>query len=59
VVSDVTKRRHDVVIEDARDLFRDADGRQLEQLGDGPFVQLWPHVHGTDAMFFSLLRKLP
>ena len=28
------------------------------QLGaaDGDFVQLWPHRHGTDAMFLSLLR---
>jgi 16S rRNA (cytosine967-C5)-methyltransferase len=57
VVSDVTKRRSDVDIVDARDLFRDADGRRIEHLGAGPFVQLWPHVHGTDAMFFSLLRK--
>jgi 16S rRNA (cytosine967-C5)-methyltransferase len=59
VVSDVSKRRKDVEIVDARDLFRDADGHPLEHLGEGPFVQLWPHVHGTDAMFFSLLRKLP
>jgi 16S rRNA (cytosine967-C5)-methyltransferase len=26
-------------------------------LGDGPSVQLWPHRHGTDAMFLSLLRR--
>ncbi|OJV80316.1 MAG: methyltransferase [Cellulomonas sp. 73-92] len=26
-------------------------------LGDGPHVQLWPHVHGTDAMHLSLLRR--
>ena len=26
-------------------------------LGDGPHVQLWPHIHGTDAMFFAVLRK--
>ncbi|GAA4264751.1 RsmB/NOP family class I SAM-dependent RNA methyltransferase [Frondihabitans peucedani] len=26
-------------------------------LGPGPFAQLWPHRHGTDAMFVSLLRK--
>jgi 16S rRNA (cytosine967-C5)-methyltransferase len=26
-------------------------------LGDGPWVQLWPHLHGTDAMFLALLRK--
>jgi 16S rRNA (cytosine967-C5)-methyltransferase len=24
---------------------------------DGPFVQLWPHRHGTDAMFLALLRR--
>ena len=58
VVTDVTKKRQDVEIADARDLFRDTGGLPLEHLGDGPFVQLWPHVHGTDAMFFSLLRKL-
>lgn len=23
----------------------------------GPHVQLWPHLHGTDAMFLQLLRK--
>jgi 16S rRNA (cytosine967-C5)-methyltransferase len=27
-------------------------------LGDGPAVQLWPHRHGTDAMFLTLLRRL-
>lgn len=26
-------------------------------LGDGPMVQLWPHRHGTDAMFLALLRR--
>lgn len=26
-------------------------------LGDGPLVQLWPHRHGTDAMFLALLRR--
>jgi 16S rRNA (cytosine967-C5)-methyltransferase len=26
-------------------------------LGPGPSVQLWPHVHGTDAMFVSVLRR--
>ena len=38
-------------------LFTDAAGAPLEALGEGPFVQLWPHVHGTDAMFFALLRR--
>jgi len=25
-------------------------------LGDGGSVQLWPHRHGTDAMFLAVLR---
>ena len=32
-------------------------GEPLAGAGEGPFVQLWPHVHGTDAMFFALLRR--
>ena len=24
----------------------------------GPYLQLWPHRHGTDAMFLALLRKM-
>jgi 16S rRNA (cytosine967-C5)-methyltransferase len=26
-------------------------------LGDGPDIQLWPHVHGTDAMYLALMRR--
>ena len=58
VVRDVVKKRSDVEVLDARGLFRDAAGEPLPRLGEGPFVQLWPHVHGTDAMFFALIRKL-
>jgi 16S rRNA (cytosine967-C5)-methyltransferase len=28
----------------------------VPQLGNGPTVQLWPHRHGTDAMFCALLH---
>jgi 16S rRNA (cytosine967-C5)-methyltransferase len=28
----------------------------MPDLGDGPTVQLWPHRHGTDAMFLALIR---
>ena len=38
---------------DTRPLFAPADG-----LGDGPHVQLWPHRHGTDAMFAAAFQKL-
>ncbi|TWP34897.1 rRNA small subunit methyltransferase B [Leekyejoonella antrihumi] len=57
VVDEVLGRRADVIREDARPLFRDTAGRQVTDLGAGPTVQLWPHLHGTDAMFFALLRK--
>ncbi|MEV8018544.1 transcription antitermination factor NusB [Streptomyces sp. NPDC086554] len=26
-------------------------------LGDGPDIQLWPHLHGTDAMYLALIRR--
>jgi 16S rRNA (cytosine967-C5)-methyltransferase len=29
----------------------------VPNLGPGPTVQLWPHRHGTDAMFLALLRS--
>ena len=51
VVSDAL-RRHPVTALDTRPLFSPADG-----FGDGPHVQLWPHRHGTDAMFAAALRK--
>ncbi|KQB85826.1 RsmB/NOP family class I SAM-dependent RNA methyltransferase [Corynebacterium lowii] len=29
----------------------------MERVGEYPSVQMWPHRHGTDAMFFAVLRK--
>jgi 16S rRNA (cytosine967-C5)-methyltransferase len=29
----------------------------VDRLTDSPMVQLWPHRHGTDAMFFAGLRR--
>ena len=52
MVSDVVRRRDDVVQEDARALLP-----EVTDCGDGPAVQLWPHRHGTDAMFLAILRK--
>ena len=57
VVRDVVRRRTDVTLEDARPLFTDAAGDPLRRIGPGPTAQLWPHLHGTDGMFFALLRK--
>ncbi len=52
VVADAL-RRHPVSAVDTRPLFEPVTG-----LGDGPHVQLWPHRHGTDAMFAVVLRRL-
>ncbi|MCV7211915.1 rRNA cytosine-C5-methyltransferase [Mycolicibacterium canariasense] len=50
VVADAL-RRQPVQALDTRPLFEGVD-----RLGDGPYVQLWPHRHGTDAMFAAALQ---
>ena len=30
----------------------------VPHLGAGPDVQLWPHLHGTDAMYLAVLRRI-
>ena len=57
VVRDVTKKRGDVELLDARPFLLDASGEPVPVPGTGPTVQLWPHLHGTDGMFLALLRK--
>lgn len=52
IVSQMLKQRDDVTQEDARSLFPG-----VPDLGPGPAVRLWPHLHGTDGMYFALLRK--
>ena len=51
-VSDVLRRHPELEQVDARPLLPG-----VPELGDGPAVQLWPHLHGTDAMFLALLRR--
>lgn len=51
VVADVVRRTGAEQV-DARPLLP-----EVPALGDGPQVQLWPHRHGTDAMFCALLRR--
>lgn len=52
------------VVADLLDEFPDADlidARPLlpgvPDLGEGPDIQLWPHLHGTDAMYLALIRR--
>jgi len=57
VVRDLLKHRDDVELIDARPLVTRPDGSPVPDLGEGPTVQLWPHLHGTDGMFLALLRR--
>lgn len=50
VVADAI-RRQPVTALDTRELFE-----PVTDTGDGPSVQLWPHRHGTDAMFAAAMR---
>lgn len=52
VVDDVLKKQGGAELIDARPLMPG-----VPALGDGPDVQLWPHLHGTDAMYLALLRR--
>ncbi|WP_422747631.1 RsmB/NOP family class I SAM-dependent RNA methyltransferase [Mycobacterium sp. WMMD1722] len=56
VVADAL-RRHPVTALDTRPLFAPAEDLGA-QSGDGPYVQLWPHRHGTDAMFAAALQVI-
>ncbi|MGN7701214.1 RsmB/NOP family class I SAM-dependent RNA methyltransferase [Cellulosimicrobium sp. 22601] len=61
VVADVLRRRDDVEVLDAPAVVRDVvrpEARDTIELGDRQDVQLWPHVHGTDAMHLTLLRRV-
>jgi 16S rRNA (cytosine967-C5)-methyltransferase len=55
VVGSVLAGRTDVRLEDAVALIPEALDAASTQLEGA--VQLWPHRHGTDAMFLALLRR--
>jgi 16S rRNA (cytosine967-C5)-methyltransferase len=52
VVADVMSRTPGLEPVDARPYLPG-----VPDLGPGPAVQLWPHLHRTDAMFLALLRR--
>lgn len=51
-VLDVAAARHDVEVLPVAPLFPEVPGMER-----GNYGQLWPHRHGTDAMFMALLRR--
>lgn len=52
VVDDLLKQHPGAELVDARPLLPG-----VPDLGAGPDVQLWPHLHGTDAMYLALIRR--
>ena len=68
-VQDVLRRHSDLRLLDAHEVMTDLalpGGAELMTQRPSPAddvaakcVQLWPHIHGTDAMFFALLQKEP
>lgn len=42
---------------DAREVLAEISMGELDLAGETKSVQLWPHRHGTDAMFIALLTK--
>jgi 16S rRNA (cytosine967-C5)-methyltransferase len=60
VVRDMLERRDDVELLDAPAAIRAVSREPIDlpEREDGlPVVQLWPHRHGTDAMFLALFRR--
>ncbi|MEO7350962.1 MAG: transcription antitermination factor NusB [Marmoricola sp.] len=57
VVEAMLVKCRDTRLEDALSLVPEADDAESAHLRGA--VQLWPHRHGTDAMFMALLRRTP
>ncbi|MFJ3956558.1 RsmB/NOP family class I SAM-dependent RNA methyltransferase [Arthrobacter sp. NPDC090010] len=57
VVDDVLRKRSDVEALEAGTVLDSVALPDTLAAGHGHYAQLWPHLHGTDAMFLALLRK--
>lgn len=59
VVEDALRAHKDFEQLDAREIVAAAadDSPDVSEFGTGPGAQLWPHLHGTDAMFIAVLRR--
>ncbi|MGO1971691.1 MAG: RsmB/NOP family class I SAM-dependent RNA methyltransferase [Propionibacteriaceae bacterium] len=57
VVNDVLAEHPDVESIPVADLLGAVGRSELRDATIGDFLQLWPHRHGTDAMFCALLRR--
>lgn len=58
VVSEVLRMRDDIIELDAAAVLTEIAASPIDLASDGSGrVQLWPHRHGTDAMFLALLQR--
>ncbi|GAA3946442.1 RsmB/NOP family class I SAM-dependent RNA methyltransferase [Microbacterium soli] len=58
VIAEVLRDRDDITALDARAVVSDISSAPIDLADDGTGrVQLWPHRHGTDAMFLALLQR--
>lgn len=57
VVAAALARHPEITVTDTREVAREIAVGDLGN-GAGPALQLWPHRHGTDAMFIQLLSKV-
>ncbi|KQO82861.1 MULTISPECIES: RsmB/NOP family class I SAM-dependent RNA methyltransferase [unclassified Frigoribacterium] len=56
IVETGVRGRDELTVVDATETARRVVGSPVD-LGSAPYVQLWPHRHGTDAMFVALIEK--
>ncbi|WP_231951808.1 RsmB/NOP family class I SAM-dependent RNA methyltransferase [Aurantimicrobium minutum] len=57
IVEGALRKNQNVSELDARSALSEVAMESMDIAGDSLSVQLWPHRHGTDAMFMSLLTK--
>jgi 16S rRNA (cytosine967-C5)-methyltransferase len=59
VVTDALRKRDDLELLEAGPVLDSVSLTGSLGAGHESTAQLWPHVHGTDAMFLALIRKKP
>ncbi|MCU1568512.1 MAG: methyltransferase [Pseudarthrobacter sp.] len=59
VVSDALRKRDDLELLEAGQVLDSVSLTGNLGAGHESTAQLWPHIHGTDAMFLALIRKKP
>ena len=57
IVEGAVRKNSHVVELDAKPVLAEIAMENMDIAGESMSVQLWPHRHGTDAMFISLLTK--